>query len=437
MFPASPPLLFAASLLSAVGPAPRPREEAAGTHFVPDAALDLRTLERLIGERTPAIEAADLEVELAAAEHQQSRLLPNPQLDLGWGTVPIGPLNPPDLTRPLANVPNYAVGLSYTVPVGKRRPRMQRAQALVEASRANHSALTRALSLRFAGLLDQLAVATLHREGVRSLVEDAGRAVDVAEKRLAGGFGTPLDLDRLRIDLSRSEQLLRSAESDLGATLAACSGLVAMRCESFGSSAEARAFLARWIDRAALPRGPLAQRPDLQALAANERAAAAELRLARAQRLPDPTLRLGYLHDRFVIAGNQLNSLNLAVSFPLPIFDHGQAQADAAQARQTRFAAERRRRTAASEVRSQALRERLAAQRARQHALSEEIIPRARSVLSEIERAAETRLLGLGDVLQARRSMSELLLEEAHSYADAFDAYLELLAEFPRDDEEP
>lgn len=171
MFLALPPLLFAASLLSAVGPAPRPREEAAGTHFVPDAALDLRTLERLIGERTPAIEAADLELELAAAEHQQSRLLPNPQLDLGWGTVPVGPLNPPGLTHPLANVPNYAVGLSYTVPVGKRRPRMQRAQALVEASRASRSALTRALSLRFAGLLGQLAVATLRREGVRSLVE--------------------------------------------------------------------------------------------------------------------------------------------------------------------------------------------------------------------------------------------------------------------------
>jgi cobalt-zinc-cadmium efflux system outer membrane protein len=146
-------------------------------------------------------------------------------------------------------------------------------------------------------------------------------------------------------------------------------------------------------------------------------------------------VRLGYLHDRFVISGNQMNSLNLGLSFPLPIFDHGQAMMAAARARQARFAAERRRRLAASEVRSQALRERVATQRARQHALSEQIIPRARTVLDEIERAAETRLVGLGDVLQARRTMSELLLEEADSYADAFDAYLELLAEFPRDEE--
>ncbi len=427
-------LLFAATLPLA---APRPREDpGAAPRFVPDAALDLVTLERIISERTPAIEAANLEFELAAAERRQSRLLPNPELDVGWGTVPVGPLNPPGLAQPLAHVPNYSVGLSYTFPVGKRRPRMQRAQALVEASEASRGALTRALSLRFAGLLGQLAVATLRREGVRSLVDDAGRAVDVADKRLAGGFGTPLDLDRLRIDLSRSEQLLRSAESDLSAALAACSGLVALRCEAFASSAEARAFLARWIDRAALPTGALAERPDLQALAANERAAVAELRLARAQRLPDPTVRLGYLHDRFLVAGNQLNSLNLNVSIPLPIFDHGQAMAAAAQARQTHYAAERRRRIAASEVRSRALRERVAAQRARQHALSDEIIPRARAVLLEIERAAETRLVGLGDVLQTRRSMSELLLEEAHSYADAFDAYLELLAEFPRDDPE-
>jgi cobalt-zinc-cadmium efflux system outer membrane protein len=43
--------------------------------------------------------------------------------------------------------------------------------------------------------------------------------------------------------------------------------------------------------------------------------------------------------------------------------------------------------------------------------------------------------VALGDVLQSRRTMSELLLEEADSYADAFDAYLELLAEFPREEE--
>jgi cobalt-zinc-cadmium efflux system outer membrane protein len=425
VLPAISPLLFATSLLLA--------DEA--RRFVPEAALDLPDLERIVAAQTPALEPANLEVELAEAEQQQSRLLPNPTLDLGWGTVPVGPLNPPGLARPLANVPNYAVGLGYTVPVGKRRPRMARAKALTEASKARREAVTRTLSLQLAGLLGRLAVATLRREGVRSLVEDAGRAVDVASTRLAGGYGTPLDLDRLRIDLSRSEQLLRSAESDLGATLAACSGLVAMRCEGFVSSAEARAFLARWIDQAPLPTGALTDRPDLRALAANERAAAAELRLARAQRLPDPTVRLGYFHDRFVISGNQMNSLNLGVSFPLPIFDHGQAMIAAAKARQTRFAAERRRRLAASEVRSLALRERVATQRARQHALSEQIIPRARAVLDEIERAAQTRLVGLGDVLQARRTMSELLVEEADSYADAFDAFLELLAEFPRDQE--
>lgn len=436
MPPATTSLLLVSSLLAAPTPSTAAATADAPQRFVPDAALDLADLERIVGARTSTIEAANLEVELAEAERLQSRLLPNPELDLGWGTLPVGRLNPTDLQRPMANVPNYSVGLSYTVPVGKRRPRMQRAQALVEASQASRGALTRALSLRFAGLLAELAVATLRREGVRSLAEDAARAVDVAERRLAGGFGTPLDLDRLRIDLSRSEQLLRSAESDLSATLAACSGLVGLRCEGFASSEAARAFLARWIDAAARPGGALDARPDLQALAANERAAEAELRLARAQRLPDPTVRVGYVHDRFLVSGNQMNSFNLNVSFPLPIFERGQAMAAAARAKQTRFAAERQRRRAASEVRSQALLERVTAQRDRQRALSQELIPRARAVLTEIERAADTRLVGLGDVLQARRTMSELLLEEADSYADAFDAYLELLAEFPRDNPE-
>lgn len=406
--------------------------EPAGEVLQARADLDLPALERVVATRAPQVETSTLEVELAQAELRQSRLLPNPTLDLGWGTVPVGPLNPPGLARPLANVPNYAVGLAYTFPVGKRRPAIRRAEALAEAAQARLAAETRTLSLRLAGLLGALAVVTLRRDGVHNLVEDAERAVHVAETRLASGFGAPLDLDRLRIDLSRTEQLLRSADSDLAATLSACASLVTMHCQTFPSSAEARRFLARWIDAAARPGGDLADRPDLRALTALERAAVAEERLARAQALPDPTLRLGYLHDRFTVAGNQLNSLNLGLSFPLPIFDHGQASRDAARARQVRYAAERRRRIAAGEARAQALLEYVEAQRARQRVLSGEILPKAQAMLADMERAADTRLVSLSDVLQARRTISELLIEEADSYADAFNAYLELLAEFPR-----
>lgn len=404
------------------------------TSLRPGPDLDLAALAGLVGAHAPEIEAAGLEVDLAAAALRQSRILANPSLELGWSTIPVGRLNPPELTRPLANVPNYSVGLEYTVPAGKRRPQIRRAQALQAAAKARLEAHTRALSLQLAAEIGQLAVITLRRDGVFHLVEDAARAISVAETRLASGFGTPLDLDRLRIDLGRTEQLLRSADSDHSATLAACSGLIAMRCEGFASSGDARAFLARWIDSAALPSGGISDRPDLRALAALEQAAAAEHRLARAQAIPSPTLHLGYLHDRFLTSGNQMNSLNLGVAIPLPIFDRGQAAQDAARARQRRFASERHRRTAAGEARARELMRRVDAQSARQQALSGDLLPRAAGVLAELERAADTRLVPLGDVLHARRTMSELLVEEADSYADAFTAAIELLAELPPTD---
>lgn len=398
----------------------------------PGGILGLDELERLIIPRVATIEASALEIDLAEAEVRQARLLPNPVLDLGWGTIPLGPTNPPGLARPLANIPNYGVGLSFKFPVGKRRPAIGRAQALVEAARARLDATTRAVSLQLAGLLGQLAVATLRRDGVHALVDTAKRAVVAAEARLAAGFGTPFDVDRLQIDLRRLEQQLGSADSDISAVLAACTGVAAMPCEGFTNSAEARQFLIVWIDDPALASAALDERPDLRALSALERAAAAEQRLARAQGFPDPTVRLGYLHDRFIVAGNQRSSLELSVSFPLPIFDRGQALRDAARARQARIAGERRRRIATSELRVRALYDRVAVQRERQRQLSRDLIPRAQAILDEMEHAADTRLLSLVDVLQARRTMSELLIEEADSYADAFNAHIELLAEYPR-----
>lgn len=410
---------------------------AAGAPFRPDAGTDLPALERLMAATAPDVEAARLDLDLARADLRQSRLLPNPSLDVGWGTIPVGPLNPPDLGRPLARVPNYAVGVSYTIPVGKRRPAIARARELEAAAEARVRLAVRALSLRLASLLGELAVVTLRSEGIRNSLEDAERAVHVAESRLASGFGSPLDVDRLRIELSRSEQLLRSAESDATALIAACAGLVAHPCEGFRDSGEARRFLVAWLGTRETTREALARRPDLEALAAEARAARAEERLGRAARLPDPTIRLGYLHDRFLASGAQMNSLNVSVGFPLPLFDRGQALVDAARARQARYAAERQRRIVASEARITALSRRVEAQRARQRVLSEELLPRAQAVLDTLEKAAETRLVSLADVIQARRTMSELLIEEADSYADAFSASIALIAEQPPEGRSP
>ena len=55
-------------------------------------------------------------------------------------------------------------------------------------------------------------------------------------------------------------------------------------------------------------------------------------------------------------------------------------------------------------------------------------LPRAQGVLDDLERAASSRLISLTEVIQARRTLDELLFQEAASYADAYQASVDLLA---------
>src|SRR5262245_41270775 len=64
-------------------------------------------LAELLWERTPDIIEARERVGVAGSELTRSQLYPNPQLDAGWNTIPIGRSNPPDLVDPIGNVPNY------------------------------------------------------------------------------------------------------------------------------------------------------------------------------------------------------------------------------------------------------------------------------------------------------------------------------------------
>jgi hypothetical protein len=58
-------------------------------------------------------------------------------------------------------------------------------------------------------------------------------------------------------------------------------------------------------------------------------------------------------------------------------------------------------------------------------------LPQARAVLSDLEKAVENRLLPMSQVIQARRVVSELYIEEADSCGDAYVAALELFREIP------
>jgi cobalt-zinc-cadmium efflux system outer membrane protein len=396
--------------------------------YEPRPEHDLATLSELVRRRSPALQQDLLSADVARSDARQARLLGNPTIDATWGTIPIGETNPANLPSPLANVPNYSVGVSYTFPLGKRGPRRERADAIAEGMARTADATVLGQAIGLARVLGKLSAARLRLDGLRRLVEQQRSVLEIARARLAQGFGTPLEIDRLEIELSRMSQQVVSTEADERAAVASCVGFIGIPCKSVDSAADARAILDAWNKRALEGAGKIEDRPDVRALDAFGRAASAETDLARAQAIPDPTLRVGYTRDTFTISGNQENSLSVSVSVPIPIFDHGQAQRDAAEARHGRYELQRTQTVRASVNRVSALKDLLRVQ-AQRLELLEKALPRARAVVDDLERAANSRLIPYTDVIQARRTLDELLIEEVDSYSDAFSTSLDLLTE--------
>lgn len=423
--------LLASAVMALAAPA---RAENA---FHPTRDLDLSSLQRIVSDRALAVQADVVTARVARTEIRQARLWANPVLDASWSTIPIGETNPPGLSAPLANVPNYTVGLSYGFIIGKRGPATERAEALADAATFASRGTARRVALELAHVIGTLGTASLRIEGLSQQIVDQKQALEIAKSRLGSGFGTPLDVDRLEIEVSRVEQQLTATEADVSAGLAACSRLVRVHCSPFASSNEARAFLTAWVERAlsGTVHPHVEQLPEVRALDSAIRAADAERDLARARVIPDPSVRLAYTRDQFLIAGNQRDSLSVGVAFPIPIFDHGQALAAQAEVKRNGYAAQRERLVSTNPERAKALREIAEAQLRRREAIRTSILPRARAVVDSLQHAAAQRLLPLTDVIQARRTLAELLLQEADSYGDAFEASVSLLSEVMSDAE--
>lgn len=428
---AAVPVLLATSLTLGVtrARADAAKDPAPRAPFVPSAALDLAALAKIVVARSPSLQDDLLRLDLARSDVAQSRLWENPAADATWGTIPIGETNPKDLAQPLANVPNYSVGLSYRFLLGKRGPRTDRAESLEKSARASVEAGTRTAALVFATVLGASAAATLRTERLKTLLEESRGSLDVARARVNAGSGTPLEVDRLEIELSRVEDQLLSLESDSASALALCATFVGAPCRPFPSTDEAAAFLRGFTRRAGSAPFDVNRRPDVRALDAAREAAQFESELAKAQAIPDPTVRVGYTYDTFTVSGNQASSLALSVSLPIPLVDHGQAQKMAADARENRAATQRALLVDSARVRVDALRTVLERTLKRQQIIETQMLPRARAVLKDLERAVSGRLIPVTDLIQARRTLGELLLQETDALSDAFRASVDLMGE--------
>ena len=401
--------------------------------------FDETALAAELWRHSPDLMASRQSVIEAEAVRAHSYVLPNPTLAAAWGTIPIGKRNPPNAS--FGEVPNYMVGISEMIELGKRGPRQNSAEAATKVA-----SLTVADTYRqsFFALLEAVAEqanATARRSVLERLVGDSAESLRLQRERAKRGDVAALEVDRLEVEHLRLLSAAREAEEAQEIAVGACARILGAECPRFAGEEDARRFLFQdhpdvrgFADGGQSAgqkdeqkdRQALAGRPDLMALDAEQTRLRADLVLAGRAKIPDPTASISYMHDQFEIAGNQANSIVLGVSLPLPVFDRGQVESVRAK-RRLEAAEQAHRVLSDSALRALTLaRKRLAVLQARARSLDEAALPRARSLAEGMDAASHRGGASLIDVLLARRAFEELQLDRLEVAATTFKATLDI-----------
>jgi len=162
---------------------------------------------------------------------------------------------------------------------------------------------------------------------------------DVAKQRFEAGDIPELEVNLARVEVARSEGRRTDAERELlpaKARLLTLMGLSPSESAGFGGSLEGTPFNKTLPELKALA---LAKRPDIKALAAENAKGDANIALAKAERMPNITVGVGYQRENSAIdvSGEEVktrdNLIGLKLSIPIPVFDRNQAGVKEALAR--------------------------------------------------------------------------------------------------------
>jgi cobalt-zinc-cadmium efflux system outer membrane protein len=149
------------------------------------AALDLghmpedAMLAQMLWGRSPDLVAARAKIAATRGDVVRSKLLPNPSLDASWNTIPVGKTNPPGLSAPLENVPNYAFSLSELVEIAKRGPRQRAASSALDAATLDAYELLRQRWYDLRERIAEVAAARVRVAALTDLQADAHRLTEL------------------------------------------------------------------------------------------------------------------------------------------------------------------------------------------------------------------------------------------------------------------
>ena len=403
-----PAALLALSISLFRPPAAAAAEEAAEARVSVAALLrESSRLQAWLTSHSPEIRAARARLAQSSADTRTSHLLQNPVLDASLGNVALGATTPAGLG--FKDTAIFNVGLSQTIELGKRGPRIAGAELREKSAGLQLLAVERdqLSSARFAlgnALYRGLRVAIFEES-----LHDAEHAADLERTRFEQKALSGTEYDRLLLDLANLRADFDRERAEYNAALADCTAALGAACELGGARQDDLATTAP-VDVTQASSARLERRPDLQALEAERQAAERDAALARGRAVPDLTFRLGYTHDRFIVSGDNLNTLSFGVALPLPVFDRGQHDSSKALSRALELHETRAslllqaRADLASLVTRKATLEKVL------DGIEHESLPRSSSVLQSTQTAFDHGGVSLTDLLLARRTHIALQL---------------------------
>ena len=297
---------------------------------------------------------------------------------------------------------------------GKRRHRQTAAQAGVENARRQFFDAKRILDL---GVTKAYVAAVQAQENVRVLSESAAtlrQEARLAEVRLNAGEISTADKSQIEIAAERFELDAKAAEAAAAQARVALDVLLGSSRPSEALNLNDSLETLATMPVPSLDATTGLRRPDVMAAAAAVQKAEADLRLQKANRIPDPTVLAQYEHE----PPDTPNTIGLGVSLPLPLWNRNRGNILAAEAArdQARLALEKTQAEAAADLATA----RLAYDDAlrRWQSYRDRIRPKSEQVRKTIAYAYEKGGVSLLDLLVAERNDNEVRLAAAQASAD-------------------
>jgi cobalt-zinc-cadmium efflux system outer membrane protein len=296
-----------------------------------ESAVSLAQAQQQAVERNWDLLAAAVGVDVATAQKIVAHEYPNPSLSFSTAKINVDghPSSTAEGNGFWDRSYDTIVAVNQLIEVGgKRGSRKASAQAGFEVARAQFFDAKRLLDL---GVNKTYVAAVLADENVRVLKESAQSLREearIADVRFKAGEISDSDKSQIEIAAERFELDAQAAESTAAQARVAIEVLLGYphpkgeiilsdKLESLNAFAPAPE-----------PSGEFLLRPDVAAAEAALRKAEADVRLQKANRVPDPTVLAQYEHE----PPDNPNSIGVGVSLPLPLWNRNRGNILAAEA---------------------------------------------------------------------------------------------------------